>query len=190
MICVVFVWAIRTCVQFTHKLCLLPAYRLSALHAKTDELESALADTNAVKASTEAFAEEILDLRQQVDQLHVERVEALKRAEESAAAAAALQVDVESSREEAEAAIREAAAADAAAEELRATAEGLRRTVGEYRSKETEVYSSINEAVEAAEQVLRDAPPCLTISLRPLPWSCDVFWLPCVTTTRRQGTIA
>lgn len=137
--------------------------RLSTLHAKTDALEASLAETNAAKASTEAFAEEVLDLRQQVDQLHVERVEALKRAEESAAAAAALRVDVETSREEAEAAMHEAVAADAAAEELRATAEGLRRTVGEYRAKETDVYASVNEAVEAAEQVLCDAEACLTI---------------------------
>lgn len=103
----------------------------------------------------EAFEEEVLDLRQQVEMLHAQRAEALQFAEESSATAAALRVNVEASREEAEVAAREAVAAEAASEELRATAEGLRQTVEAYRAKETEVYASIQEAVEAAEQVWR-----------------------------------
>lgn len=124
------------------------------MHSKSEELESRLADRDVDKGKLEALAGEVLDLRQQIEILHVQRGEALQRAEESAAAAAALRVDVEASREEAEAAMREAAASESAAEELRATTEGLRRTVEEYHAQESDVYASVQEAIEAAEQVL------------------------------------
>eukprot|EP00892_Ulva_mutabilis_P003208 jgi/Ulvmu1/12889/UM098_0077.1 len=132
---------------------------LHALNLKSDELEAKLVDSDEVKCKMEAYAEEVLDLRQQVETLHVQRADALRCAEESAAAAAALHVDVDASREEAQVAAREAAAAVSACEELRATAASLRRTVGDYREKEAEVYASIQEAVEAAEQhkLARDA---------------------------------